>query len=191
MKGLLLAYSMMALANWQGGMILHILHGEEVSQQALRRLSSQSTFADLNYHQLCREYSSAHFNSTSNILHAVGMIATMWLIVYASTLSLLGFGNPKHFLYLAPLYYLPAWLGHFYFQKDIPAVFTYGTTVDGWVSGEMCAWEDLFKGGTIRNTAEFTYTVGTTIVTLGALMAIGGLWPDTSVPSHPIRNKTD
>ena len=32
--------------------------------------------------------------------------------------------------------YLFAWAGHFYYQADIPAVFTYGTTLRGWSRGE-------------------------------------------------------
>lgn len=185
MSVLVISYALMALAQMQGGLILQLLHGDEASRRALAEMASQTIQPDLDYRQLCREYSAAHFHSTSNVLHAVGMVATMWLVVYAATLSLLGFGNPKHFLYIPPLYYLPAWIGHFVFQKDIPAVFSYGTTIDGWVNGESCGWEDLFRGRTITNSTEFTYTVASTVLLLGTLMSVGGLWPSVAASSRP------
>eukprot|EP00539_Tryblionella_compressa_P017315 CAMPEP_0178842612 /NCGR_PEP_ID=MMETSP0746-20121128/15621_1 /TAXON_ID=913974 /ORGANISM="Nitzschia punctata, Strain CCMP561" /LENGTH=91 /DNA_ID=CAMNT_0020506001 /DNA_START=17 /DNA_END=292 /DNA_ORIENTATION=- len=45
-----------------------------------------------------------------------------------------------------PAFYLPAWAGHFFLQKDIPAVFSYGTTLSGWYNGETCAYKALWEG---------------------------------------------
>ena len=56
------------------------------------------------------------------------------------------------FLWIWPVYYLPAWVGHLIFQKDIPAVFTYGTTFRGWAVGEFCAFGDLLEGGIVHGT---------------------------------------
>ena len=57
-----------------------------------------------------------------------------------------------------PLYYLYAWVGHFFVQRDIPAVFTYGMTLRGWASGEFCSVKALVMGRTVRAPGELALT---------------------------------
>lgn len=185
MWGIVASYALMYIAQTNGGAIVGALHGSEAAEKALSDLSADAVQPDLDIRDLCAGYAAAHFDSSSNILHAVGMVATLWLFVYATTLFFFGVGNFKHYLYLPPLYYLPAWLGHFIFQKDIPAVFTYGTTARGLLSGEFCAFEDLFHGGIARNPTEFMYSAILLTVTIGFLLKFGGLWPDATKTQPP------
>lgn len=177
MWGLIVAYATMFIAQLRGGAIVAALHGHEVAERALRGLTSESVQPDLPLRDLCAGYVAAHFDRTSNILHAAGMVATLWLFVYTTTLFFFGFGNLKYYLILPPLYYLPAWVGHFVFQKDIPAVFTYGRSFQGLLNGEYCAFEDLFHGGIARNPTEMFYSVLLLIAMIGFLFKWGGIWP--------------
>ena len=52
---------------------------------------------------------------------------------------------------IPPVWYLYAWAGHFLIQQDIPAVFVYGMTWKGWVSGEYCAVKALVEGRTVTD----------------------------------------
>lgn len=177
MLGTILAYVAMVVAQTQGGKIIEALHGSEVAEKALSQLSAEAVQADLSVRELCQGYAAAHFDVTSNILHASAMVATLWLFVYSVTLLFFGFFQPKNFLLLPPLYYLPAWVGHFIFQKDIPAVFTYGTTPRGLLAGEYCAFEDLFTGGIARNPQEMLYSGILLVGWIAFLFTFGGIWP--------------
>jgi hypothetical protein len=189
MWGILASYVIMYIAQTKGGDIVGAIHGSEAAEKALSGLVADAVQPDLDLRDLCNGYAAAHFDSASNILHAAGMVATLWLFVYATTLFFFGFGKFQHYLYLPPLYYLPAWVGHFIFQKDIPAVFTYGTTPKGLLSGEFCAFEDLFHGGIARNPTEMMYSGMVLVAMIGSLLAFGGLWPESS-PKQPTRKGT-
>lgn len=178
MLGLAFAYTLMFMAQIQGTSILAALHGSDAVHKALSDLMVESVRSNLARPDLCIGYAAAHHNSASNVLHAAAMLATMWLFVYATTLFFFGHGHPKHYLYLPPLYYLPAWVGHFVFQKDIPAVFTYGQSIQGLVNGEWCAFQDLFHGGIARTPEEFLGSSILMALMVGALMRFGGLWPE-------------
>lgn len=181
MWGILLSYAIMYIAaQIKGGDIVGALHGSEAAEKALSDLAADAVQPDLGIRDLCAGYAAAHFDSTSNIFHAAGMVATLWLFVYATALFFFGFGSFKHYLILPPLYYLPAWFGHFVFQKDIPAVFTYGTTPRGLLSGEYCAFEDLFHGGIARNPTELMYSAILVVFMVGGLITFGGIWPQTA-----------
>ena len=182
MWGILSLYGAMVVAQSQGGAIISFLHGNEAAAKALADLASQDVQPDLDIDQLCMGYDAAHFDSSSNILHAAGMVSALWLFVYSTMLFLFGFGNFKHFLYIPPIYYLPAWVGHFVFQKDIPAVFTYGTTANGLLKGEICAFRDLFHGGMSRNSTELLYSVILIIAMIGSLMKFGDMVPKEERP---------
>ena len=186
MWGLVLAYTLMFIAQIQGSNILAAIHGADAVQKALSDRMIESVRSNLARPDLCVGYAAAHFNSASNVLHASAMLATLWLTVYASTLFFFGHGHPKHFLYLPPLYYLPAWVGHFVFQKDIPAVFTYGQSIQGLINGERCAFQDLFHGGIARTPEEFVGSSILMAIMIGGLMRFGGLWPEPR-PSKRIK----
>ncbi len=177
MWGLVIAYILMYFSQTQGGAIIEAIHGSKAAEKALSALTAESVQSNLDRRDLCIGYAAAHFDSTSNVLHASAMVATLWLFVYATSLFFFGHGNLKHFLYLPPLYYLPAWVGHFVFQKDIPAVFTYGQSFTGLLNGEFCAFEDLFHGGIARTPEEFVYSSILLVGMIGGLMKFGGIWP--------------
>eukprot|EP00934_Nitzschia_sp_Nitz4_P007492 Nitzschia sp. Nitz4//scaffold55_size114948//5241//5807//NITZ4_003879-RA/size114948-snap-gene-0.163-mRNA-1//1//CDS//3329554464//7482//frame0 len=171
MLGIVLAYATMAVIYSQGGEIISMLHGSEASQSALFQ-ETLRTRSMTTYPELCYGYSASQFDMYSNILHVMGMISTIWVAVYAMTLYFFRFGNPNHFLYLAPVYYLPSWIGHVVFQKNLPAVLSYGKTLDGLANSELCNWRALFLA-----------------VFLLVLMASGALWPQ--VKASPRRRKQD
>jgi hypothetical protein len=130
--------------------------------------TTSETIADdmSSWTELCEAYSEAHFHSYSNILHAGAMYATLvlWVMVVDQLRRKKSTINSEEsttttaapplrykwlwlLLWIPPIYYLPAWVGHFFVQHDIPAVFTYGTTIQGWWKGETCAWMLLLWGG--------------------------------------------
>lgn len=158
---LLLAYASMVAIQSKGPVIIGALWGPE-TQAAAEAQSVSDVQPDLAVDQLCGGYASAHFDTTSNILHAAGMLATVYLAVTLLVVAPLGLrsGNGAAWtlmqlgLWMLPVYYLPAWVGHLWFQKDIPAVFTYGTTLRGWAVGEYCAFVDLFSGGVVNEPLE-------------------------------------
>ena len=147
----------MALVQSRGADLIGYMWGADARAAAVaQNVDDVQPDADVNI--LCGGYASAHFDVTSNILHAAGMVAALYLVIQSLLLGPLGVRGGKSstmstlvhlFLWVWPIYYLPAWVGHLWFQKDIPAVFTYGTTVRGWAAGEYCAFVDLFSGGIV------------------------------------------
>lgn len=154
---LLLSYASMAVVQSKGADIIAALWGDDAKQAALAQ-NVDNVQPDANVQILCGGYATAHFDVTSNILHAAGMLAALYLAVTVLVAVPLGLRRSttttlvtvvQLFLWIWPIYYLPAWVGHLWLQKDIPAVFTYGTTLRGWAAGEYCAFVDLFSGGVV------------------------------------------
>ena len=85
--------------------------------------------------------------------------------------------------WLPPLYYLYAWAGHLVLQADVPAVFTYGTTLRGWASGELCSIGELLGGETVRTPLE----LATTAVLCAAHLAV--LPPGVSLRRAEVKRK--
>ena len=169
---LLLSYASMALVQSKGADIIGALWGPEAKQAALAQ-NVDDVQPDADVSVLCGGYAAAHFDSTSNILHAGGMLAALYLalnVLFAAPLGLRGKNATsletvvKLFLWIWPIYYLPAWVGHLWFQKDIPAVFSYAGTVRGWAAGEYCAFFDLFSGGVVSAPTELLPTAILTYV---------------------------
>ena len=75
---------------------------------------------------------------------ACGMCLSFGLIALALTRK-----QARFLLALPPTWYLYAWAGHYMFQADVPAVFTYGMTLRGWASGELCSVLALVNGRTV------------------------------------------
>ena len=69
------------------------------------------------------------------------------------------------------LRYLPAWAGHFLYQADVPAVFTYGMTLRGWAAGELCSVRALVAGRAVGGFYELTLTAA--LVVVYVLAAVG------------------
>ena len=65
-------------------------------------------------------YLSEHHNAISRRLHVVGT-GLVLLVLIASVLS----HQPKWLLLLPLLGYGPAWIGHFFFEKNRPATFSH------------------------------------------------------------------
>lgn len=161
---LIFSYAAMYAVHAHGADLIGALWGPQARAAAVAQ-NVDAVQPDAAVDLLCGGYAAAHFDVTSNILHAAGMVAALYLAVQTvAGLALAAtVGLPSHrsgtalaqfFLWVWPIYYLPAWVGHLWFQKDIPAVFTYGTTVRGWAAGEYCAFYDLFSGGIVFDVAE-------------------------------------
>ena len=187
-----LAYSAMVVSQAYGATIIGLLWGEDAKRQALTQ-DNDAVQPDRSYQELCAGYTAAHYNLYSDVLHTAGMLGTLMLLL-AFLLSSLLFPNsngghqPREYhqpfrllLWIPPVYYLTAWTGHFVFQQDIPAVFTYGTTLRGWLTGEACAWEDLVLSGT-KGTREYLY---------GVILAVIFVYPILTSKSRFVLDRTE
>eukprot|EP00977_Amphora_coffeiformis_P021709 scaffold9766_cov268-Amphora_coffeaeformis.AAC.1 len=169
---LAISYAAMYAVQSKGPAIIGALWGPDAQAAAVAQ-NVDDVQPDADVSILCGGYDAAHFDVTSNILHAAGMVAAVYAVVQA-VMGLLGVvggerrasmtSTVQWFLWVWPVYYLPAWVGHLWYQKDIPAVFTYGTTVRGWAAGEYCAFCDLLSGGIVNEPAELVPAAVMTLV---------------------------
>ena len=65
-------------------------------------------------------YLSEHSKRSTKILHMIGSIGVILMISYSFYSS-----NTKILYYLPVVGYGFAWIGHFFFEKNRPATFTY------------------------------------------------------------------
>lgn len=80
-------------------------------------------------------YLSEHSNRTSRILHFTGTTLVLLVLLLAVWSQNLGW------LLLAPLVgYGFAWVGHFFFERNRPATFTYPFYS---LAGDWVMWKDL------------------------------------------------
>ena len=119
-------YILMAIAQRYGPEVIEVLHGKEAKQKATAVLQYDDVKADRALQELCDGYDAHHYDPVSNCLHAAGMILGI-----ISILSFLISRKGKILVTVFPIWYLYAWVGHFFLQKDIPAVFVYGMTLQG------------------------------------------------------------
>jgi hypothetical protein len=178
---LIVAYTAMVAVQSHGAALIGLLWGPAAAQAATET-PTDAVQPDLPLAALCAGNDAAHFDTWSNILHAAGMLTT--LLVFGLGVVSVAAARPlveslRLAAWLPPSYYIPAWIGHIGIQGDVPAVFTYGTTLRGWASGEYCAWRDLAQGGTVAQPWEVALAVALTLVwTQGILRAI----PSTLTP---------
>lgn len=94
--------------------------------------------AYLSFHQFYPFYLSQHQNPICVWLHVIGSLS-----VLVTFISLLATQNFWWLFTLPVLGYLPAWIGHFFFEKNKPATFQYPlySFLADWV---MC-YEVLFR----------------------------------------------
>eukprot|EP00040_Diaphanoeca_grandis_P017945 m.94349 g.94349 ORF g.94349 m.94349 type:complete len:203 (-) comp26713_c0_seq2:32-640(-) len=181
------AYGLMWLAQTRGGQIIELLHGA-TARIAAENVSTDSVQPDIPFEELCVGYDAAHPHSLSNCFHSAGALSTFALLFF----TFMGptttrWRRSAALLWVLPLWYLPAWVGHYVLQKDIPAVFTYGTTLKGLASGEACALISLFDGTTISTTPELFITLAVTIVLFLATFSFPPSSPPSSHKAHRVK----
>ena len=131
--GLGVAYSLMLLSQSQGEAIIRTLHNATAAAAAIDIDANSDVSADHTFGEICKGYEAHHFDMDSNALHSAGMLLAFGLL--AAALKGKGAGL---LLWVPPTWYGFAWVGHYFYQADIPAVFTYGMSLRGWASGEVC-----------------------------------------------------
>ena len=154
----------MYIAQSCGPQVIELLHGRE-AMLAATAPKYDDVKADAPLEQMCIGYDAHHFDAYSNCSHAAGMILvfiTLFYMCFRRRLSML--------LTVPPIWYLYAWAGHFFIQKDIPAVFVYGMSMKGWLSGEYCSVCSLLAGRTVSEPWELMLTAGIVSVHLLLLL---------------------
>ncbi|MCX7997844.1 MAG: DUF962 domain-containing protein [Leptospiraceae bacterium] len=81
-------------------------------------MSDKKTFS--NFWEFYPFYLSQHQNPTCRTLHFIGT----WIVVFLLTYSLVS-SEWIYLLFLPIAGYGFAWIGHFFFEKNKPATFTY------------------------------------------------------------------
>ena len=140
--GLGLAYSLMLLSQSQGEAIIRALHNDTAAANAAAPEANSDVSADRTFEEICSGYEAHHYDPDSNALHSAGMILGGGLVLA----SLSGRRGGELVVWVPPTWYGFAWVGHYFYQADIPAVFTYGVTLRGWISGEVCAVIAMLAG---------------------------------------------
>ena len=173
---IIVSYGFMVIAQYYGAEVIEVLHGEEARDKATSP-QYEDVKSDTPLHQLCKGYDAHHYDPVSNCLHAAGMILT-FISICSFCLTM----QARILLTRPPIWYLYAWVGHFFLQKDIPAVFVYGMTLRGWLSGEYCSICSLVSGRTISLPWELVLTSILVMIHLLLVSPIAG-W-------NPIRTKS-
>lgn len=140
-------YGAMLAAQSSGGLIIKAFHNDSAAAAAAARPCDVAH--NLSLDALCAGYEAHHWDSASNCLHAAGMLLCIGFCVLLVTCRPTIGTSLRVAIALPPTWYLFAWIGHFWFQADIPAVFTYGMTFRGWAVGEYCSIRALFEGRTV------------------------------------------
>tara|TARA_Y100000996_G_C22527421_1_gene645034 strand:- start:1317 stop:1628 length:312 start_codon:yes stop_codon:yes gene_type:complete len=83
-------------------------------------------------------YLSEHSKRSTKILHMIGSIGVILMISYSFYSS-----NTKILYYLPIVGYGFAWIGHFFFEKNRPATFTYPLYS---FAGDWIMLKDIFLG---------------------------------------------
>jgi hypothetical protein len=184
--GLGLAYGLMLLSQSYGQEIISTLHNATAAVEAAAPAANSDVSADTAFEQLCVAYEAHHYDWESNALHAAGMILVFGMLVVCAA------GGKEYACRLLPwappTWYLFAWVGHFFYQADIPAVFTYGMSLRGWASGEACAVIALCKGHSFNEPRDLVLTAAIMIVWFAC--ASNELHPRPATRPHGNANKS-
>ena len=103
--------------------IIRTLHNASAAAAAAAPEANSDVTTDHTFEEICVGYEAHHYEPDSNALHSAGMALGTFLTLGA--LSGKGLGL---MLWVPPTWYGFAWVGHYFYQADIPAVFTYGMT---------------------------------------------------------------
>lgn len=150
---LAIAYGAMVCSQIFGSSIVGMIHGPAAKVAA--EMPPDDVAPGTPFLELCEGYANHHFDSIANSWHAVGMTAGLVSAAVGILASrLTTWERIASLLWWAPQWYLWAWLGHFWLQKDVPAVFTYGLTPKSYLTGELCSsmWVYTGKVFTSRNS---------------------------------------
>lgn len=142
---LTLAYGAMVFAQNFGSDIVGAIHGPAAKIAA--EVPPDDVAPGTPILELCAGYANHHFDSIGNSWHAAGMTAGLVSVavgLFGTRLSTVQ--RVASMLWWAPQWYLWAWLGHFWLQKDVPAVFTYGLTPKSYLTGEFCSTMWVYTG---------------------------------------------
>lgn len=147
--GILLTYGAMIASQTSGVEIIEHLHNKTAAVAAAA--PPEDVSPDSSFDALCAGYEGHHYHSTSNCSHACGMILSFGFVavLFRALLQRRFVTALRVLSVLPPTWYLYAWFGHFVYQADIPAVFTYGMTLRGWAAGELCSVLALAGGRTV------------------------------------------
>lgn len=171
-------YGMMMLAQSRGTALIGILHNESAAVAATA--PPTDVLPDAAFESLCDAYEGHHWHSTSNCLHACGMLLVFGFLLALCTRRVSTWRDAARIAQVVPpTWYLYAWAGHFLFQADVPAVFTYGMTLRGWCAGELCSVRALFLGRTVGPWgANGAVGIGELLLTVVLLAAyVAAAWP--------------
>jgi hypothetical protein len=146
---ILFGYGLMFIAQSFGPDVIEALHGPAARADATAPIYDDVK-PDAPLDLLCQGYEAHHYNQVSNCFHAAGMVLS-----FLTVCSMIISRRFEIFFSLPPIWYLYAWAGHFLIQKDIPAVFVYGMTLRGWLSGEYCSISSLLGGRTLTELWEY------------------------------------
>lgn len=139
------AYGLMVCSQNFGSDIVGLLHGPAAKIAA--EVPPDDVAPGTPLLELCDGYANHHFDSISNALHAAGMTAGLVSVAVGLAGTNLSRGQRvASLLWWAPQWYLWAWLGHFWLQRDVPAVFTYGLTPKSYLTGEFCSSLWVYTG---------------------------------------------
>ena len=174
--GIGLAYGLMWLAQSQGEAIIRTLHNATAAAAAAAPDAASDVTADHTFEEICAGYESHHYDPDSNALHTAGMALSAGMVLTA----LSGRKGAGLLVWVPPTWYGFAWVGHFFYQADIPAVFTYGMTLRGWASGEACSVIAACAG---RSNPEPRDTALTCLImSVWLLCAVHGAWLKSTPP---------
>jgi hypothetical protein len=135
-----------------GRSIIRGLYGEARLQELdAADAATPVPFADgseREFSAFCTFYESHHWNGPSNTLHTFGCIG----VVVLSGICLQSFALQKNLsrgitclLWIPVVYYGFNWTGHFFWQRDIPAVFTWALDPQLFIWGELCQFRQVWN----------------------------------------------
>jgi len=162
-----LAYAAMWAVQAHGVALVGLIHGAE-ARRAAEVADSSDVSASTPYEALCTAYDAHHYDSMSNCMHAVGYVLSFRLLAHTALGTKGVWPRVLGMAWLPPTWYLYAWAGHLALQADVPAVFTYGTTLRGWATGETCALVGFLQGRLISGAREWAATA---VVVLSHVMS--------------------
>lgn len=165
---LVCGWCMLVLSQVYGRSIIRGMYGEGRLQELdAADAASPLPFADgseREFYAFCAFYESHHWDGVSNTLHTVGCAGVVLLAaVCVHSIASQKARNMRRalqaLLWIPVVYYGCNWTGHFFLQRDIPAVFNWAFDPQLFAWGEACQFRQVWN----RES--------------GRLLQLAGLWP--------------